>query len=283
MNKKIKEGRRIKVSPFDALIPFIMVNRSGSENTINLTFPCENIEKLVRELRSKGYDSIGFQHVILAAFVRTVSQRPRLNRFIRGQRLYARNEIVVNMDVKKKMTIDSENTAIKMHFSPADTIFDVHDEFNRCLKEAFENPDNDFEKVLKAFNGIPRLIKKNIFWLLRCLDYFGLIPSSLIDVSPFHGSMFITNLASLNIPPVRHHLYDFGNVPIFIAFGMKRYNLTLDEEGNVKKERVIDLVLNLDERICDGFYYASAMKLFRKYMTNPELLLEPPDEIIVDK
>ena len=111
---------------------------------------------------------------------------------------------------------------------------------------------------------------------------FGLLPSSLLAASPFHGSMFITSMASLNIPPIRHHLYNFGNVPVFIAFGAKRPELVLNEDGSVTKRRVVDFVANLDERICDGYYYASALKMFKKYLVSPEGLLDPPEQVVED-
>lgn len=283
MAKRIKEGRRLNLPAYDSIVPYIMVERSESENNISLSFPCDGVETLVRKLRADGYDSIGFLHVIIAAYVRTISQRPRINRFIRGQRIYARNGIVVNMVVKRKMNIDEVDTVIKMHFNPTDSIFDVYEEVNSKINEAFDNTDSNFDKTAKLLNYVPSVIKKNMFWWLKLIDYFGLIPRTLVSVSPFHGSMFLTNLASINIPPVRHHLYNFGNVPIFLAFGAKRNVLTLDDEGAVHKERVFDLVFSLDERICDGFYFASALKLFRKYITSPEILLDPPAEVVEDR
>ncbi len=170
-----------------------------------------------------------------------------------------------------------------MHFKPEYTIYDVYKVVNKTLTEVYEAEENSVDKTAMLLNYIPGLIKKGAIFLLKTLDYFGLLPRALTEVSPFHGSLFITNMASLNIPPIFHHLYNFGNVPLFIAFGAKRGDLFLDEDGSVRKRRVIDMILNMDERICDGYYYASAMKLLKKYLTNPELLREPPKEIIEDK
>ncbi len=90
-------------------------------------------------------------------------------------------------------------------------------------------------------------------------------------------------MASLNIPPIRHHLYNFGNVPIFVAFGAKRTQYELLQDGSVKKSRVVDYVINMDERICDGYYYASALKILRNCLKHPEQLLTPPIEVSKDK
>ena len=283
MAKRVKEGRRRRLDPFSAIIPYIMVQRNDAQNHIEISFETANAEAMIRELRQEGYDSIGMLHILIAAYVRTVSQRPAVNRFIRGQKIYARNDIVVNLAVKKKMSLEGVETTIKMHFKPEYTIFDVYDVVNDALKEVYEEADTSVDKVANVINYIPGLIKKGVISLLKTMDYFGLIPSFLIEASPFHGSLFITNMASLNIPAIMHHLYNFGNVPLFIAFGAKRGDLFLDEDGSVRKRRVIDLVLNMDERICDGYYYASAMKMLKKYLTNPEDLREPPKEIVIDR
>lgn len=283
MAKRVKEGRHLRLDPFSAIIPYIMVQRNDAQNHIEISFETANAEAMIRELRQEGYDSIGMLHILIAAYVRTVSQRPAVNRFIRGQKIYARNDIVVNLAVKKKMSLEGVETTIKMHFKPEYTIFDVYDVVNDALKEVYEEADTSVDKVANVINYIPGLIKKGVISLLKTMDYFGLIPSFLIEASPFHGSLFITNMASLNIPAIMHHLYNFGNVPLFIAFGAKRGDLFLDEDGSVRKRRVIDLVLNMDERICDGYYYASAMKMLKKYLTNPEDLREPPKEIVIDR
>ncbi len=283
----MKEGRRLKsLDPFTTFVPYIMVERSDSQNTINDSFDVAGAETLVRRLRSEGYDSIGILHIVLASYVRAVSQRPAVNRFIRGQKIYARNGIVVNMAIKRKMSLDGQETTIKVRFEPTDTLIDVYHKFNKVLEENMKDDGSggNATDVFAAIIGhIPGLVKKFIVWLLKLMDYFGLIPGYLIrEASPFHGSLFITSMASLNIRPIRHHLYNFGNVPLFLAFGAKRPELVLNEDGSVTKHRVVDFVFNIDERICDGYYFASAMKIFKKYLTAPEGLLEPPEQVIED-
>ena len=103
MAKRQKEGRRLKLDPYSAIIPYIMVTRNDAQNHIETSFETANAEAMIRELRHEGYDSIGMLHIILAAYVRTVSQRPAVNRFIRGQKIYARNGISVNLAVKKNV------------------------------------------------------------------------------------------------------------------------------------------------------------------------------------
>ena len=125
-------------------------------------------------------------------------------------------------------------------------------------------------------------ILKFLVWLLKLLDYFGLLPRVLLELSPFHGSLFFTNLGSLGIRPVYHHLYDFGNLPVFGAFGMKRKSYEIQEDGSVLLKKYIDVKFTTDERIVDGFYYATFFKYYRRLMAHPEVLDNPPEEIVKD-
>ena len=281
--KRIKEGRRIKtLSPYNMIIPYIMVHRHDSQNSIRTFAEVSGAEELVRKMRADGYDSIGMMHVIIAAYIRAISQRPGVNRFIRGQKIWARNGIVVNLVAKTKMKLNADDTTLKLVFSPSDTIIDVYRKFNEAYSRIQIGGEGGGDKAARIVCYIPGIFKKLAIGTLRFLDYFGLLPRAVVNASPFHGSLFITNMASLNISPIVHHLYNFGNVPVFIAFGAKRYEIVLDDEGNASKKRVIDFVANLDERICDGFYYASAMKLFIKYFKDPEELLYPPESVVDD-
>ena len=129
---------------------------------------------------------------------------------------------------------------------------------------------------------MPGVLKKFLVWFLKTLDYFGLLPKWLMRLSPFHGSVFVTALGSLGIPPVFHHLYDFGNIPAFIAFGSRRTVTETGEDGAPVKRKYMDFTVVSDERICDGFYYASAFKSFRRFLNNPEKLDVPPEKVEKD-
>lgn len=281
MSSSIREGRRIrKLYPFDVFIPYVMVERSDSQNTVNDYFDIAPTEAFIREMRSAGLDGFGVLHVILASYVRMVSQRPRVNRFIRGQHVYARNEITVSLAILTKMSIDGRETTVKMHFKPDYDIYQVYDEVTRVIEEGMKATLTDH--YAGVLTRIPGLLLKATMWLLKTLDYFNLLLPRIKEASPFHSSMFITNMASLNIPPIRHHLYNFGNCPLFIAFGAKRTMYDFTEDGEPIKKRVVDITVNMDERATNGYYWASALKMFKHYMAHPELLKEKPQTVVQD-
>ena len=214
-----KDGRRLRtLDPIESLSPYIMVTRGDSLTYFVDKFETTEVDRYVRQKRSSGLEGFGILHVIIAAYVRMLSQKPRINRFISGQKIFARGKIEINMVIKKKLSANDAETVIKIYFEHADTAEDVYRRFEDALNAALAEDENNIVGTARIINYIPGLFKKFTVWFLRLLDYFGLVPLSLLKVSPFHGSMFITSLGSLGIPPVFHHLYNLGNVPVFLAF-----------------------------------------------------------------
>lgn len=279
-----KDYRRIKSgAPMDAVGPFIMVTRGGSANMFSASIDVGKCEQMIRELRLDGMKGLGMIHIFMAAYVRVVSQLPGMNRFIRGQRVYARKNIEICMAIKKQIALNAPETIVKLDATPADTLYTVYENLNKLIEENKQEGDNNaMDTAARVLMAFPSVILKFVVWNLKLWDYFGLLPRFLTKLSPFHGSLFITNLGSLGIPPVYHHLYEFGNLPLFIAMGSKRTEYVMNKDGQVEKKRYIDFTLTCDERICDGHYYATAFKLLKKIIENPEQLLTPPEKIVED-
>ena len=158
----------------------------------------------------------------------------------------------------------------------------VYRKMNEKIDEIkYGGEDNNTEQVAGALLKLPRFLLRFAIGCLRVMDYFGIIPQKLLDASPFHGSMIITDMGSLGIPPIYHHLYNFGTLPMFIAFGAKRKAVELDREGKAVERKYIDFMAVMDERVCDGYYYACSFKYMRMFMHNRSLL-EVPHEIVVE-
>ena len=277
---KEKEFRRVKtISPMSAVIPFIMVNRTGSQNFISDSVDIEKVEKYIKEKQTQGMQNISMMHVMIAAYIRLVSQRPALNRFIRGQIVWTRKNVEVSLTIKKEMSLDSPDTVVKITLPPSATLEDVYTALNNEIVSYRANPGGDFDDTARAFTRLPGLIFKFAVASLRFLDYFGLMPKAIAKVSPFHCSYFITSMGSLGIPPIYPHLYDFGSCPVFFSFGAKRRAYEIDNTGLVRRRQYMDFTFVLDERICDGYYYASALKLLKNILKTPWQLDEVPTVI----
>ena len=279
-----KEGRKIKtIEPMNMLLPYLMPTRSGASNLFKDRIELSAAEAYIKKKRSEGLKGFGMLHLLIAAYVRTVSQRPGINRFIRGQRVYARNSIEVEMTIKKELKLDAPETCIKAEYAPDATADEVYEVFTALVDEYKKTDDeSSFDSLTKVLRCIPGLLLKFVVFLLKTCDYLGLLPRWLTKLSPFHASMFVTSMGSLGIPPIFHHLYNFGNLPVFLSYGAKYEEKTLNDDGTVTKKRYMDFTVVTDERICDGHYYASAFKYLKSILKNPEVLDNPPENVVED-
>jgi len=280
------DGRKIRtLAPMAQITAYFQVERNTCSNLFEEAFEITHIERYIRQKRKEGLTDFGLTHVLLATYVRALCKYPQLNRFISGQKVYSRMEdIQYCMVIKKEMTLDSPDTSIKVHLNRKDTAKDVYEKLNAAVEsvKASQELDSSLDNLISYLNLIPSVVLKFTVWLLKLLDYFGMLPKFLTELSPFHGSLFFTSMGSLGIPPIYHHLYDFGNIPVFGAFGCKRRALELQEDGTVVQRKYLDVKFVLDERIVDGYYYAAFFKHFRMLLRHPEILDTPPETLVSD-
>ena len=280
------DGRRVRtLAPMAQITAYFQVERNTCSNLFEESFEITHVERYIRQKRREGLTDFGILHVLLAAYCRGIAKYPQLNRFISGQKVYSRgNDIQYCMVIKKQMTVESPDTSIKVHLSPYDTAEDVYRKTNAAIEEVkrTQELDSGVDNVIGLLNLIPGVVLKFVVWLLKFLDYFGMLPKFLLEVSPFHGSFFFTSMGSLGIPPIYHHLYDFGNLPCFGAFGCKRRAFEIQEDGSVAQRKYVDLKFVTDERIVDGFYYATFFKYYRRLVAHPEVLDNPPEVVEKD-
>lgn len=278
------DGRLLRtIDPFYKIIPYIMKTRIDAQTYFEDKIEINAIEEYLKEKRKAGIKNIGFLHIVIAAMVRTLSQKPRLNRFIAGQRIYARNEILISFAIKKQLHEDIPETTIKLKFKPSDTILDIAEKLNTAINENKKvETKNGTDIIARLIMLCPGFLVKLIIWFIKTLDYVGFMPKVINQLSPFHTSVFITDLGSLGIQPVYHHLYEFGTTSVFVAFGMKQKEYTLSKDNSVIEKRFVNIKVVNDERIVDGYYFAGAFKLFKKLMQSPKKLEVSPEQIIKD-
>ena len=288
--KKIKrrfgdraDGRRVRsISPMARVSPFIMKTRNTSQNYIRDEIVTGTIDQYIIEKKAAGMSGFNLMYVLIAAYVRMLSQYPGLNRFIAGQEVFARHNIEICLTIKKEMDLHSPDTVIKAEFEPDATAEEVYEKINRIIEDYRNAPGGAFDGAAKVLSFMPGLIMKFVVFVLQIMDYFGVLPRFLSRLSPFHGSFFITSMGSLGIPPIYHHLYDFGNVPVFMSFGAKKHRYELQADGSTKHVPYVSYTFVMDERIVDGFYYATALRYLNKIYKNPWMLDEKPETVVQD-
>jgi len=265
------------------MTPFIMKQKSEASNYFSEDLEVSEIERFLRKKRIEGSPGMGMLHLFIATYIRTVAKYPAINRFCSGQRIYARDNVEFMMTIKKQMRTDAGETTIKIAFDRGATINDVYEKLNYEInKVRNEGTSTSTDILAAAFIKLPRVLLRFTVGFLELLDYFGWLPKFIIDASPFHGSVIITDMGSIGLPAIYHHLYNFGNLPMFIAIGAKKKVHELNSKGEVNAGKYIEFKFVVDERICDGFYFSQAFKVFKSLIRNPETLDKPPEEIIED-
>lgn len=279
---KRSDGRRLKkISPFFLLMPHIMKRRSDAQVFYSQEIPIAPLDEYIAKKDAEGI-KISYMAIIYSSLVRILAEKPLINRFVMNGRVYARNSIDISLAIKKGMSETAEETTLKLHFNGSENIFDIK---NRLEEAIVQNKDvaaeNGTDKLAKSLAFIPSWLIKFIVNILMFLDRHDLMPKSVVEASPFHTSAFLTNVGSLGIDSIYHHLYDFGTTGVFLAMGKKGKSL-INVDDTLAEEKTLSLRWVLDERICDGYYYANAVKLFNKYMKKPELLeehIEPVEDV----
>lgn len=273
---KRPDGRRLRdLEPIDAIIPYIMKTRTDSMNMYEDTFACEAIDKYIKEKAEHGI-KLGYMQIIIAAVVRLMALRPRLNRFCMNGKIYARPKIWVSFVVRPSLREEDPETTLKLCFEGTENVFDVAKIVNEAIEKETKNrtEENGTDKLMRVLmNRIPGPFIRIVINFLMWTDKHNMLPKAIIDKSPFHTSLFITNLKSLGINHIYHHVYEFGTTGLFLAMG-KEKSIPVMKGDEVVKEKHMGYGLVSDERFCDGLYYALSLRMLKKYIKNPALLEE---------
>lgn len=268
------DGKKIKkLTPIFKIMPCVMLDRADSQVYFKQDIALKHLDEYIDRKAEEGI-RLSYMNIIYAAIVRIIGERPRLNRFAMNGALYQRNKIYVSLVIKKSLTDDGMETPLKLKFNGDENIFEIKEKLDATIEK---NKDveaaNKTDKLVSILSAIPSGLIRAIVKFLMFLDKHGIIPKKIIEASPFHTSVFLTNVGSLGIDSIYHHIYNFGTTSMFFSMGKKKKSYICEDE-EFKEEKCITLAFVGDERICDGYYYASSFKLLSKYLKKPELLEE---------
>ena len=274
------DGKRLRnCDPMYTVAAYIMDKRMDAMNAITIDIPLDPIQEYLNKKRKEGVN-ISHMAVIIAGMLRITAEFPELNRFIVNKKAYARNEFAVSMVVLKNGDA-SHGTMSKMYFDYNDTIFDVNNNINKFVEENRESPDNNgTEKLIKFLLSMPGVLPVGV-GLFKWLDKHGLLPKAIIDMSPFHNTFVISNLASIRTNHIYHHIYEFGTTSMILTMGNSR-EVPKRKGGEIIFEKCMPIGVVMDERIASGSYFAIAFRRLKQYLRNPELLELPPEKIVPD-
>lgn len=283
MKKKLgdrRDGTLIRdLDSMHFIMPMLYPNRCDNEafisECIDLTCANEYLEK--KNALDPEYKYNLFQ-LIVAAMLKTITLRPKMNRFIANKNMYQRNELTASFVVKKLFADNGEEALAMIRVQGGDTLDSIHDAIYRQVSVCRSEKKDGSSEAMDTFQRLPRFIAKTGVALIRWLDRHGWVPKSLIATDPYYTSVVLTNLGSIKLHSGYHHLTNWGTNSIFCAVGEKKLRPFYQADGSVEMRESIDIGLTIDERIADGYYYSKTVRLLRKLLENPELLELPLEE-----
>ena len=270
-----KDGRRVKAPGLQTVMAYLMPKRTDCEVYLHDTFDITDLLTFVEEKNRlhPAYRTTLF-HCILAALARMVRERPKMNRFIQGYRLYERNEISLSFVVKRRFEDHAEESLMVLVPEETDTVDDLSRKIDAEVHEIrkSEHATGGIDSLLDAFARIPRPILAVVIRIIRILDFWGVNPDFLTEGDPNYTTILCSNLGSIKCPAVYHHLNNYGTNSIMVTIGAWKKQPVLMSDGSTQIRTVVDIGVTLDERIADGFYFARSLRLIHHICANPQIL-----------
>ncbi len=277
-----KDGIRLRsIHSMHLIMPLMYPNRCDNEAFISECIDLTNINAYL-EKKNAGNPEYKYNlfQVMVTAVLKTVTLRPKMNRFIANKTMYLHRDVSASFTVKKIFSDNGGEALAQLHTTGTETIDDVHEAiFQQVSFCRSENKDSG-TATMDALKKLPMPLLKLVGVVVRFLDRHGWMPSAISDGDPYYTSFYITNLGSIKLHAGYHHLTNWGTCSLFVVLGERKKRPFYDEDGNVTMKDSVDLGLTIDERIADGYYYSRTIALLKKLLENPELLEKPLNEEI---
>lgn len=285
MSKNRKDAKLIgNLTSTQKVMYYLKKKRCNSDVYINMKVDMTNAIKYIEKQKESG-KHITYFHFFSAALIKTIYNRPLLNRFVMpGGKVYEHNDVSLGFVAKVKFEDYSAEYLVVEHFSKNDNIFDVSDKLSKKVEHLRKNNKNNTDKTADVLAKLPRWFFNIIMGILKFMDNHDLIPTKLTENSIYHSSAIVSNLGSFKSSSIYHNLTDFGTSSSLITMGAVHKEPVVNDKGELEVRDVCDFGINLDERIGDGYYFVKSMKLFEYLITHPELLeLSLGDELTIDE
>ena len=275
-----KDGKLLRdIGAMHFVMPLMYPNRCDNEAFISECIDIGNIEAYLEKKNASdpAYRYNLFQ-VMVTAMLKTITLRPKMNRFIANKRMYQRNDVSAAFTIKKVFSDEGGEALAFIHAKGSDTIDSIHDAIYEKVSVGRSDKVDPGTASLNAVRSIPGFIAQFVGFAARFLDRHGWMPQSVIEGDPYYSSVVLTNLGSIKLHAGYHHLTNWGTTSVFCIIGEIKKRPFYDDEGNVTMRPSVDIGLTIDERLADGYYYAKTVRLLKKLLENPELLDRPLDE-----
>jgi hypothetical protein len=252
------------------IMPYIMQKKNESMVYFEQKVDTRRVFDFLHDFREKTGLHITLLHLIIWAAGQVLAARPRLNRFIADSRIFQRRGIWVSFSAKKGKTDNDPIFVVKKKIDPTMTLKDLVHYIDGDVRSGREGRPSSSDLELKLLFLLPHCLIKAVTWLVRKATEWGLMPASFINADPFFASIFVANLGSIGLDAGYHHLYEYGNIPVFLTIGQVQSEIVVTEDNRQEIRPMMSLKYTLDERVEDGLYCAQALQMVKEILEDPQ-------------
>jgi hypothetical protein len=258
-------------TPVRSFMPYMMLGRNESAIYHEAQYDIAKTRAFLRAFnhQHENQQPATLFHLFLWSFAQAMFERPGLNRFVSGGRLYQRKGIFLSFAAKKELSDDAPLVTVKVEFFQAEPFADCVKRIVAAISEGRTASGRRVDQELKLAMVLPGFVLRLIMGLLRLLDRVNLLPGFFIRPDPMYTTAFVANLGSVGLDHTFHHLYEYGTAALFAALGAPRKQLMPDRAGAPVVRDVLEVRWTLDERVNDGMYCSRALALLKKLFENP--------------
>ena len=273
-----RDGRWVKAPGLQTVMAYLMPKRTDCEVYLNDNLDATELLQYLEQKNAQHpeYKTTVF-HCMIMSMARMVKERPKMNRFIQGYRMYERDDISISFVVKRRFADGGEESLMVLVPKDDDTLDTVSRKIVGDVKETrkSETSTGGVDALLDGFAKLPRPILMLAIRIIRYLDFWGINPKVLTQGDPDYTTILCSNLGSIKAPAVYHHLNNYGTNSVMVTIGTLHKEELVMPDGTKAIRDVIDFGATLDERIADGFYFARSLRLLKHVFAHPELLDQP--------
>lgn len=280
-----RDGVRVRdINGINVIMAGLYPNRTDCEVCLRDELDITELLKFIEKKNASGQPhETKLFHCIVAMLVRILNERRALNRFVRGCRIYERDEILISFIVKRMFNDKADETLLTYKAKANDNIDDVSrfilgevDDIrvhtDKRTGKASKGAKKDVSSTINAVASLPRPLVMLITGMARFLDFFGKVPNFLTEGDPAYTTVLLANLGSIKCPAVYHHLNNYGTNSIVMTIGAMKKKTMENEDGSKEVRDILDIAVTADERIADGFYFAKSIKILHFLCAHPEIL-----------
>ena len=208
-------------------------------------------------------------HVAVWALRSCFERYPSTHRVVVGGRLYERNGIWFSYAIKTKLESGAPLIVVKRRFDLDESFGAMVLGMHETEAEYRTGKAKRVDQELGLLMAFPGFMRRFLMRMVNLGDRVGVLPRSFIENDPMYASAFLANMASLGMPAVYHHLYEYGTAGLFGSLGRPTPEPGSPTSGPDRR-RVMNVRWTFDERVEDGLTCWYGTRRFRQVLEDPE-------------